>query len=191
MPYFEPGAAVAEIGWLAFDSQHRKGKGWRGNGTWVRLIVRRTPTPPGLRDEAQQALFPTFEYHPFITDQPGDPVALDRFHRAHAEVELAIRDLKHGLALNHLPTKSFTANHAWLVLQTLAHNLGRWTARLGALADTPRQTMKTLRRRYLAVPARLVRHARGLRLRLPTGWPWAQRLLDALTLLRALPAPGG
>lgn len=195
VPYFEPGAAVAEIGWLAFDQSRARAasgaRSWRGNGTWVRLIVRRTPTPPGLRDEAQQALFPTFDYHPFITDQPGDPVEMDRFHRAHAEVELAIRDLKYGLALNHLPTKSFAGNHAWLVLQTLAHNLGRWTARLGALADTPRQTMKTLRRRYLAVPARLVHHARGLRLRLATGWPWVRRILEALALLRALPAPGG
>lgn len=192
VPYFEPGAGVAEIGWLAFDRAHgRRGTAWRDAGTWVRLIVRRTPTPPGLRDEAQQALFPTYDYHPFITDQPGDPVELDRFHRAHAEVELAIRDLKYGLALNHLPTKSFAANHAWLVLQTLAHNLGRWTARLGALADTPRQTMKTLRRRYLAVPARLIRHARRLLLRLPARWPWAQRLTDALTKLRALPIPSG
>lgn len=191
VPYFEPGAAVAEIGWLAFDQAGARRGHWRGNGTWVRLIVRRTPTPPGLRDEAQQALFPTFEYHPFITDQPGEPVELDRFHRAHAEVELAIRDLKYGLALNHLPTKSFAGNHAWLVLQTLAHNLGRWTARLGDLADTPRQTMKTLRRRYLAVPARLVRHARGVLLRLPTLWPWVQRLIDALATIRALPAPAG
>ncbi len=192
VPYFEPGAAVAEIGWLAFDRAHgRRGTAWRGAGTWVRLIVRRTPTPPGLRDEAQQALFPTFEYHPFITDQPGDPVELDRFHRAHAEVELAIRDLKYGLGLNHLPTKSFAGNHAWLVLQTVAHNLGRWTARLGDLAATPRQTIKTLRRRYLAVPARLVHHARRLVLRLPRLWPWAEQLNAAFTRLRALPGPAG
>jgi hypothetical protein len=157
----------------------------------VRLIVRRTPTPPGLREQAQQALFPTFDYHPFITDQPGDPVELDRFHRAHAEVELAIRDLKHGLGLNHLPTKSFAGNHAWLVLQTLAHNLGRWTARLGGLAATARQTIKTLRRRYLAAPARLVTHARQVTLRLPARWPWAGPLIDALTRLRALPGPAG
>jgi hypothetical protein len=195
VPYFEAGAAVAEIGWLAFD-QHgprtgRRRGGWRGNGTWVRLIVRRTPTPPGLRDPAQYALFPTYEYHPFITDQTGDLVELDRFHRAHAEVELAIRDLKYGLGLNHLPTKSFAGNHAWLVLQTLAHNLGRWTGRLGALADTDRQTIKTLRRRYLAVPARLVRHARRHHLRLPEHWPWASRLLGALEHLHTLPGPAG
>jgi hypothetical protein len=191
VPYFEPGAAVAEIGWLAFDQTGARRGHWRGNGSWVRLIVRRTPTPPGLRDPEQAALFPTFEYHPFITDQPGDPVELDRFHRGHAEVELAIRDLKYGLGLNHLPTKSFAGNHAWLVLQTLAHNLGRWTARLGDLAATPRQTIKTLRRRILAVPARLVRHARRLVLRLPRRWPWADQLIDALARLRALPGPAG
>jgi hypothetical protein len=191
VPYFEPGAAVAEIGWLAFDQAGARRGHWTGNGTWVRLIVRRTPTPPGLRDASQQALFPTFEYHPFITDSPGDPVHLDRFHRAHAEVELAIRDLKYGLGLNHLPTKSFAGNHAWLVLQTIAHNLGRWTARLGDLARTPRQTIKTLRRRVLAVPARLVRHARQLLLRLPRRWPWADHLIAGLSQLRALPGPAG
>ena len=188
VPYFEPGAAVAEIGWLAFDQDTR---GHAGNGTWVRLIVRRTPTPPALRDAEQHELFPSFEFHPFITDQSGDVVDLDRFHRQHAEVELAIRDLKYGLGLNHLPSKSFAANHAWLILQTLAHNLGRWTARLGDLARTPRQTLKTLRRRYLAVPARLVRHARRTTLRLPKYWPWADHWLAALTALRALPGPAG
>jgi hypothetical protein len=158
VPYFEPGAAVAELGWLVFDQpsprRAARGSAWRGRGHWVRLIVRRTPTPPGLRDPEQYALFPTYEYHPFITDQPGDAVELDRFHRGHAEVELAIRDLKYGLGLNHLPTKSFAANHAWLVLQTLAHNVARWTGRLADLAATPRQTVTTLRRRFLAVPAR-------------------------------------
>lgn len=200
VPYFEPGAAVAEIGWRVFD-QHRatsrstRSGLWRGNGTWVRLIVRRTPTPPQIRARrqaaGQQELFPTYDYHPFITDQPGDAVVLDAFHRAHAEVELAIRDLKHGLALNHLPTGRFGANHAWLILQTIAHNLGRWTARLGQLAATPRQTIKTLRRRYLTVAARLVGHARRYRLRLPAHWPWAGPLLAALARLRALPAPAG
>lgn len=200
VPYFEPGAAVAEIGWRVFDQHRSTGRSsahgpWRGNGTWVRLIVRRTPTPPQIRARrqasGQQELFPSYDYHPFITDQPGDPVVLDTFHRAHAEVELAIRDLKHGLALGHLPSGRFGANHAWLILQTIAHNLGRWTARLGELAATPRQTLKTLRRRYLTVAARLVGHARRHRLRLPAHWPWAGPFLAALQRLRALPAPAG
>ncbi len=113
------------------------------------------------------------------------------FHRAHAEVELAIRDLKHGLGLNHLPSGQFGANQAWLLLQTIAHNLGRWAARLGGLAATARQTVKTLRRRYLAVPARLTHHARRTSLRLPARWPWADTWLTALHALRALPGPAG
>lgn len=136
-------------------------------------------------------MFPGYDYHPFITDQPGDPATLDGFHREHAEVELAIRDLKHGLALNHMPSKRFGANQAWLILQTLAHNLGRWSARLAGLAATPRQTIKTLRRRYLGVAARLTRHARRYRLRLPAHWPWATALLEGLHRLRNLPRPDG
>ena len=44
----------------------------------------------------------------------------------------------------------------------------------------------TLRRRLIAVPARLVRHARGLTLRLPPG---DQLLAEVLARLRALPHP--
>ncbi|MEV1296146.1 transposase, partial [Pseudonocardia sp. NPDC049635] len=91
----------------------------------------------------------------------------------------------------HLPSKRFGANQAWLILQTLAHNLGRWSARLAGLAATPRQTIKTLRRRYLTVAARLTRHARRYRLRLPMHWPWTTALLHGLQLLRALPGPAG
>src|SRR4051812_30034144 len=82
---------------------------------------------------------------------------------------------------NHLPTKSFAGTHAWLVRQTVAPTPGPWPPRLGEPAEIPRQTVKTLRRRYLTVPARLVRHARRLLLRLPAGWPWTQHLTDALT----------
>lgn len=202
LPYFEPGAAVTELAWTVFDQYRpRPDSPWHGNGLPVRLIVRRTPTPPGIRERRtdhnsqqtgqQQELFPTFEYHPFITDQLGDLVELDTFHRGHAEVELAIRDLKYSLGLNHLPSGRFGANQAWLILQTIAHNLGRWTARLGGLAATARQTAKTLRRRYLTVPARLVRHARRHQLRLPARWPWTDPLLIALSRLRALPGPAG
>lgn len=46
-----------------------------------------------------------------------------------------------------MPSKSFAANSAWLSLQALAHNLPSWTTRAGGLADIPRQTIKTQRRR--------------------------------------------
>ena len=56
---------------------------------------------------------------------------LEADHRRHAEIENAIRDLKHGVGLNHLPSGRFAANAAWLAVQVMAHNLARWTARIG------------------------------------------------------------
>ena len=44
-----------------------------------------------------------------------------------------MRDLKYGQSVgsNHLPSGRFAANGAWLAVQTMAHNLARWTARIG------------------------------------------------------------
>ena len=70
-------------------------------------------------------------YHGFITDRDGETLELEADHRRHAEIENAIRDLKYGVGLNHLPSGRFAANGAWLAVQVMAHNLARWTARIG------------------------------------------------------------
>jgi Transposase DDE domain group 1 len=89
------------------------------------------------------------------------------------------------MGLNHLPSGKFAANAAWLAVQVMAHNLARWTARLGLGAGIV--TAKTLRRRFLGLPGRLTRSARRLTLHLPVGWPWAAEFMAALERLRALP----
>ena len=93
----------------------------------VRLIVRRVKPTPG----SQLALFARYSYHAFITDRDGETLELEADHRRHAEVENAIRDLKYGVGLNHMPSGRFAANGAWLAVQVMAHNLARWTARIG------------------------------------------------------------
>ena len=93
----------------------------------VRLIVRRVKPAPG----SQLALFATYSYHGFITDRDGETLELEADHRRHAEIENAIRDLKYGVGLNHLPSGRFAANGAWLAVQAMAHNLARWTTRIG------------------------------------------------------------
>jgi Transposase DDE domain group 1 len=80
-----------------------------------------------------------------------------------------VRDLKYGVGRNHLPSGKFAANAAWLALNLIAHNLARWTSRIG-LGETL-MTTKTLRTRYLDLPGRLTRSARKLHLHLPTRWP--------------------
>jgi hypothetical protein len=127
IPYFlEDGADVAVIPWQAFGPE----------GTACRLVVRRVKPTPG----SQLALIATYSYHAFITDMPGDAVALDGWHRNHAVVENAIRDLKYGAGLNHLPSGRFGANAAWLALNVMAHNMSRWVARIGGLDIVPATT---------------------------------------------------
>ncbi len=48
---------------------------------------------------------------------------------------------------------------------------------------------KTLRRKLIAWPARIVRNARETFLHGPAGWPWAHEANVMLARLRAIPAP--
>lgn len=154
-------------------------------GDGHRLVVRRTRIKG-----AQPALFDTWRHHAFICDTTATAVDADEHHRAHAVVELAIRDLKDGAGLNHCPSGQFHANGAWAVFATIAHNLMRWTMNLGTGHQGPR-VAKTMRRRLLAVAGRITTSGRTRTLHLPTHWPWAQQFTDTLTTLRALPAPSG
>jgi hypothetical protein len=150
----------------------------------VRLVVRRTR----LTSPAQQALWPDWRHHAFITDLDSRAVEADQFHRDHATVELAIRDLKEGAGLEHCPSGKFFANAAWLGCAVLAHNLTRWAARLGDMHPAERLTVaRTVRARVLAVPGRLVNRSGRLVLRLPLAWPWAPTFTRALERIRALP----
>lgn len=151
-----------------------------------RLIVRRTRID---NDPNLPALFAGWRHHAFVTNRTGNPVTLDTDHRAHAVVELAIRDLKHGTGLNHCPSGKFNANAAWLLATTLAHNLTRWTQLLGAPQVTSLVNAKTFRRRLLTIPGRLTRSARRWTLHLPARWPWQHVFEDTLGRIRALPAP--
>ena len=174
IPYWIAGGAdVAETTYTPFAGEP--------DAAPVRLIVRRVkPTP-----DSQLALLVLYDYHAFITDRDGQTLTLEADHRRHAEIENAIRDLKYGVGLNHLPSGKFAANGAWLAVQVMAHNLARWTARLGLGAGIV--TTKTLRRRLFALAGRLTRSARRVRLHLPARWPWAIGWSTALARLRAIP----
>ena len=99
IPYWMDGAAdVAETAYTPFRSKPGTAP--------VRLIVRRVKPTPG----SQLALFATYSYHGFITGRDGENLELEADHRRHAEVENAIRDLKYGVGLNHLPSGRFATD---------------------------------------------------------------------------------
>jgi hypothetical protein len=141
---------------------------------------------------ADGTLVPDWRHHAFLTDLDATPVDVDQFHRHHAVVELAIRDLKEGAGLEHVPSGNFHANSAWLQCAVLAHNLIRWTTICGnARVDAELIVARTIRTRLLALPGRIVNHAGRPTLRLPINWPWAATFITTLDTLRALhPAPG-
>ena len=181
IPYWMDGAAdVAETTYTPFDT--------KPDAAPVRLIVRRVQPTPG----SQLALFANYSYHAFITDREGATLDLEADHRRHAEIENAIRDLKYGVGLNHLPSGRFAANPEPAEGGLAggpgdgAH-LARWTARIGLGEQVV--TTKTLRRRFCSLAGRLTSSARRLTLHLPQRWPWEAQFSRALARLRALPLP--
>jgi len=167
-------AEVAEVGFTAFTSR-KKPEQVPG-----RLVVRRIPDlNPGGKDGEQPTLFDTWRFHAFFTTTDpavADTVAADKTHRGHAIIEQVHADLK-GSALAHLPSASFAANAAWLVLAVIAFNLTRAAATMTG-PTLARATTATIRRKLIAVPARIASSARPVTLLLPTAWPrktaWTQ-----------------
>ncbi len=176
------------------ETQYATGRGKQKRT--VRLVVRRTR----LADTAQQRLWPDWRHHAFITNTDHDTAAAaDEFHRGHAVVELAIRDLKEGTGLEHVPSGHYGANCAWLACAVLAHNIGHWTAALAhnighwtaALADASPATNRSRRTRLVALAAVAVNRSGTPTLRYPARWPWETQFRATLSALRALPGPSG
>ena len=85
-------AQVAETTYVTGSGNHR-----RASCAWS-CAAPGSPTPP------KRQLWPDWRHHAFITNVELPTVAVDQFHRDHATVELAIRDLKEGAGLEHCPS---------------------------------------------------------------------------------------
>ena len=128
---------------------------------------------------------------------PSRAVAAEHWYRHRTTVENLFRDSKLGAALRHLPSGYPQVNLAWMWGALLAATMAAWLHQLTATTVGEdilaghgvrggKAMIATLRRRLIAVPGRLVRHARHLILRLPPGHGL---LPEVLARLRDLPAP--
>jgi hypothetical protein len=111
--------------------------------------VRRTR----LTDPTQQALWPNWRHHAFVTNVDLNTVEADQFHRNHATVELAVRELEEGAGLEHRPSGKFFANAAWLTCAVLARNLTRWTATIGDMHPDDQITVTRALNQIRTLPA--------------------------------------
>jgi hypothetical protein len=161
------GAAVADLSELVDLSEWPEG---------TRLIVRREPLHPG----AQHSLFPSleFRYWGHYSDQDGGPVELDQTMRAHAHVELHIARLKDS-GLLAFPFSDLEANRTWMANVMMAADLVRWFQLLCLDGSWAKAQPKALRWGLFHAPGRLVRSGRRHVVRILSGWPSADALLDA------------
>ena len=128
---------------------------------------------------------------------PDQAVAAEHWYRHRTTVENIFRDSKLGAALRHLPSGYPQVNLAWMWGALLAATMAAWLHQLTGLTAGEdilaghgvrggKAMIATLRWRLIAVPGRLVRHARHLILRLPPGHGL---LPEVLARLRELPVP--
>ena len=157
----------------------------------------------------QRALpFPELEQEPVIyaysfictnldCSTPAKAAAVEHWYRHRTSVENIFRDSKHGAALRHLPSGCPEINTAWMWASLIAAAVAAWLHQLTGLVDGGelleghgvrggKAMIATLRRRLIAVPARLVSHGRQLIMRLAPG---EHPLPHILAAIRALPAP--
>jgi len=129
---------------------------------------------------------------------PSKAAAVEHWYRHRTSVENIFRDSKHGAALRHLPSGCPEINTAWMWASLIAAAIAAWLHQLtgliigGELVEGHgvrggKAMIATLRRRLIAVPARLVSHGRQLFMRLAPG---EQLLPGVLAAIRALPDPG-
>ena len=127
---------------------------------------------------------------------PDKAAAAEHWYRHRTSIENLFRDSKHGAALRHLPSGYVQVNTAWMWGALLAASMAAWLHQLTATTRGQdilaghgvrggKAMIATLRRRLIAIPGRLTRHARHLILRLPPGY---SLLPEVLARLRALPA---
>ncbi len=111
---------------------------------------------------------------------PDKAAEVEHWYRHRTMIENVFRDAKLGAALRHLPSGYPEVNTAWMWGALLAATIAGWLHQLTAAAGLAgrlvghgirggQAMIATLRHRLIRVPARLIRHARGLELRLPPG----------------------
>jgi Transposase DDE domain group 1 len=94
--------------------------------------------------------------------------------------------LKTDLAGGQLPSALFGANAAWWALAILAHNLNTAMKKLVLGKSWVTKRMKALRFHLIALPGRVVRHARKLIIRLGAGAETLAMIVNARQTIRAL-----
>jgi len=143
-----------KLGWGFAEFSHRPQR-WH---TEHRFIAIRRPLPVDPEQAKQLTLFKDtrYSYSVLVSNLGLTPWRTWTDYIGRANIEKSIRELLHDLALNKIPTQSWTANVAFLQLLLLAYNLVHWFKRLCLPEERLRTTIETLRRQLLGLPGKLI-----------------------------------
>ena len=125
---------------------------------------------------------------------PAKAAAVEHWYRHRTAIENVFRDAKHGAALRHLPSGYPQVNKAWMWGALLAVSIAGWLHQLTATPGPDgtltghgvrdgQAMIATPRHKLIHVPARLIRHAGALDLRLPPGHHLLAKILSRLRTL--------
>ena len=143
-----------KLGWGAAEFEHRP-------QTWSqphRFIAIRRPLPVDPEQAAQLTLFKDkrYSYTLLVSNLGLTPWRTWTDYIGRANIERSFRELLNDLALNKIPTQSWTANVAFLQLLLLAYDLVHWFKRLCLPQEEIGTTVETLRHQLLVIPAELI-----------------------------------
>ena len=171
---------------------------WAGssrNRADYRFLAIREPLRQLDLGDAEQLPFPTEEFagrgryklFGVVTNvgAPGDEVIW--WHRERCgKSEEVHAVLKSELAGGQMPSALFGANAAWWAIAILAHNLNAVMKKLVLGRRWLNRRMKALRFHLIALPGRVVRHARRQTIRLSAAGDTVALVLSAQRRIRAL-----
>lgn len=115
---------------------------------------------------------------------------MEWWYRHRTDIEALNKDGKLGAALRHLPSGDHAVNSVWMWAALLACAISAWLQEITGIDygnGRGRRTVARLRRELICVPARVIRCAGVIWLRLPPG---EQLLTTVLPELQRLPRAG-
>lgn len=142
--YYAPGAQVAELMYAPTGHDAH------------RYVVKRQQ----VKDKKKGMIW---RYHVVITnDRRRSRKKLMKWALGRCSMENMIKEHKHDFGFEKMPTRSFHANWAWLLISQLAWNLMAWFKRCCLPTECHSMTLGTLRHRLLNVAAKIVHKSRQL-----------------------------
>jgi hypothetical protein len=128
-----------------------------------------------------------FRCHVVITNNEIDKaVDVMLWYAEHANMENLIKEHKSGFSLEHLPTQSFHANWAYLLIGQLAFNLIAWVKLIVLPPSYHNVTIKTIHHHILNLAGKIVSSARQSFLFISDQYQYQHVWLFALNNLAAL-----